>query len=223
MTFKQLSPNSLIIYFKDEITQENSQDVIRVYTAIKASKIDAILDIIPSYSSIVIIFDLFKNSFENLQLQIEELNFSNSLSLENELINIDVYYGLEVGLDLKDMSQRTNLSIDQIIDIHSSKIYDIFAIGFLPGFAYMGNVEDSIKTSRLTTPRKSIPKGSVGIADVQTAIYPQSSPGGWNIVGQSMFKCFDKNIDSLSPFKVGSKVKFNPITKKEFLYQGGNL
>lgn len=223
MHFKQLSPNSLIIYFGNEISKEISNSVIKTYNAILKNKLETIIDIIPSYSSIVITFDFLKTSYDELKNIIFSLNLEEQHEDKTSLLNIDVYYGLEVGFDLQDMSNRTKLSIEEIIDIHSSIIYDVFAIGFLPGFAYMGNVNEKIKSARLKTPRKSIPKGSVGIADLQTAIYPQASPGGWNIIGQTTFKCFDKSLDSLSPFKVGSRVKFNPITKNEFLNQGGKL
>lgn len=223
MIFKSLCPSSLIIYFGEEISKNISQEVIKTYISINDSKFDFIIDIIPSYTSIVIIFDIFKIDFEKIKNKIENLQIKEFEQNENEIINIDVYYGLEVGLDLQNISKKTDLSINDIIDIHSSKIYDVFAIGFLPGFAYMGNVDKKIKSARLETPRKTIPKGSVGIADIQTAIYPQNSPGGWNIIGQTMFNCFDKELDSLSPFKVGAKVKFNPITKNEFFSQGGKL
>ena len=126
-----------------------------------------------------------------------------------------------MGLDLEYMSLKTKLSIDEIIKIHSDKLYDVYAVGFLPGFAYLASVDERIALPRLSSPRKQIPKGSVAIADTQTAVYPQASPGGWNIVGRTAMKLFDKNLETLSPFNVGDKVKFNPISKEEFLLQGG--
>ncbi len=223
MTFRPLSSNSFIIYFGDTISSEVSQKVINTYETIVNAKIDVIVDIIPSYTSIVIIFDILKTDFETLKSTIENLEINLSKKEKTEVINIDVYYGKEVGLDLEHISKQKNISIEEIIKIHTSKIYDIFAIGFLPAFAYMGNVEQSIAMPRLESPRKSVEQGSVGIADTQTAIYPQSSPGGWNIIGKTTFKCFDKSLDTLSPFKVGSKVKFNAISKEEFLAQGGQI
>ena len=121
------------------------------------------------------------------------------------------------------MSLKTNLSIEEIIEIHSSKSYDVYAIGFSPGFAFLASVDKKIAIPRLSSPRKSIPKGSVAIADTQTAVYPQQSPGGWNIIGRTAMELFDKNLEKLSPLSVGYKVKFNPISKEEFLSQGGIL
>lgn len=223
MDFKNLSPNSFIIYFGNEISTKTSKKVIATYKAIINEKIDDIIDIIPSYTSIVIIFDFFKTDFEDLKLLIENLDISFTQNSSSEIINIDVYYGLEIAIDLKNLANSKSLTIEEVIDIHSNKVYDIFAIGFLPGFAYLGNVDEKIAMPRLTTPRKNISKGSVAIADTQTAIYPQNSPGGWNIIGQTTFNCFDKNLESLSLFKVGAKVKFNPVSKNEFLKQGGKI
>ena len=182
------------------------------------------IDIIPSYSSILINYDFFKYEFKTLKNILEEqIVLNESDEIIDEILNIDVYYGVEVGFDLEEISKKTKLSIDEIINLHSHKLYDVYAIGFLPGFAYLGEVEEKISISRLETPRKIIPKGSVAIANTQTAVYPQNSPGGWNIIGKTVFECFDKNLESLSPFKVGQKIKFNPISKKEFLAQGGIL
>lgn len=119
------------------------------------------------------------------------------------------------------MSIKTKLSVEEIIKIHSQKLYDVYAIGFLPGFAYLGSVDNRIALPRLATPRKQIPKGSVAIANTQTAVYPEQSPGGWNIIGRTTMELFDKNLEQLSPLSVGNKVKFNPISKEDFLNQGG--
>ena len=113
--------------------------------------------------------------------------------------------------------------MDEIIKLHTSKLYDVYAIGFAPGFAYLASVDEKIAIPRLDTPRKNIPKGSVAIANTQTAVYPQSSPGGWNIIGRTTFEFFDKTIDELTPVKVGDKIKFNPISKDEFIKQGGKI
>ncbi len=126
-------------------------------------------------------------------------------------------------MDLQRVATLSNLSIEEVISIHSSKLYDVYAIGFLPGFAYLASVDEKISVSRLETPRKQIPKGSVAIANNQTAVYPQNSPGGWNILGKTAFELFDKSLESLSPITIESKIKFNVITKDEFLLQGGVL
>ena len=222
MIFKIASVDSLIIYFGDKIDEKIALNVKKAYLCIKNLKLEGIVEIIPSYTSIFISFDIFKYDFNSLKNVLEKnIDLSLEDKTEEKIVTIDVYYGTDVGLDLEDMSIKTNLSVEEIIKIHSQKLYDVFAIGFLPGFAYLASVDERIALPRLSTPRKQIPKGSVAIANTQTAIYPQASPGGWNIVGRTAMELFDKNLEQLSPLNVGNKVKFNPISKEEFLNQGG--
>ena len=222
MIFKIASVDSLIIYFGDKIDEKIALNVKKAYLCIKNLELEGIVEIIPSYTSIFISFDIFKYDFNSLKNVLEKsIDLSLEDATEEKIVTIDVYYGTDVGLDLEDMSIKTNLSIEEIIKIHSEKLYDVFAIGFLPGFAYLASVDEKIALPRLSTPRKQIPKGSVAIANTQTAVYPQQSPGGWNIVGRTAMELFDKNLEQLSPLSVGNKVKFNPISKEEFLNQGG--
>ena len=222
MNFKIASVDSLVIYFGNEISEEIATKVQKAYLSLKSLNIEGIIEIIPSYTTIYVLFDIFKYDYYSF---VEILKNSIDLNYEDNrtksIINIDVYYGDEVGLDLQDMSLKTNLSIEKIIEIHSSKLYDVYAIGFAPGFAFLASVDKQIAMPRLSSPRKSVPKGSVAIADTQTAVYPQQSPGGWNIIGRTAMELFDKNLEKLSPLSVGYKVKFNPISKDEFLLQGG--
>ena len=224
MKFKIASVDSLIIYFGDIIDEQIALNVKKTCLCLKKLKIKGIIEIIPSYTSIFISFDIFKYDFQTLSELIKKsINLDSNDEFEEKIVTIDVYYGQDVGLDLYDMSLKTNLSIEKIIEMHSSKFYDVFAIGFLPGFAYLASVDKRIALPRLSTPRKQIPKGSVAIADTQTAVYPQSSPGGWNIIGRTAMELFDKKLEKLSPLSVGDKVKFNPISKAEFLSQGGTI
>ena len=224
MKFCIAGVDSLIIYFGNSIEEETAKRVKKVYSHLKNLNLDGLIEIIPSYTSIFIQYDIFKYDYESLKVIIEkDINFDINDNFKEKIITIDVYYGVEVGFDLQKISQEKSLSIDEVIQIHSSKIYDVYAIGFLPAFAYLATVDERISTSRLLTPRKEVPKGSVAIADNQTAVYPQQSPGGWNIIGKTAFELFDKNLENLSIFEVGNKVKFNPISKEEFLSQGGIL
>ncbi len=224
MDFKIVSVDSFIIYFGDFIDEKIALDIKKVYFCIKKLDLEGIIEIIPSYTSIFITFDIFKYDFETLKTLIKQnINLQIDEKFEEKIVEIDVYYGIEVGFDLEYLSSKTTLSIEEIIKIHSNKLYDVYAIGFLPGFAYLAKVDEKIAFPRLSTPRKIVPKGSVAIADFQTAIYPQQSPGGWNIIGKTTFELFDKKLETLSPLSVGDKVKFNPISKEEFLVQGGVL
>ncbi|MDD2291474.1 MAG: 5-oxoprolinase subunit PxpB [Aliarcobacter sp.] len=224
MRFKIAGVDSLIIYFGDKIDEQTATKVKKAYLSLKALNFEGLIEIIPSYTSIFIQFDIFKYDYESLKNLIQNsINLNIEEIFEEKIITIDVYYGLETGLDLQKISFEKSLAIDEIIQIHTSKIYDVYAIGFLPAFAYLASVDEKISTARLETPRALVPKGSVAIADSQTAVYPQNSPGGWNIIGKTALELFDKNLESLSIFEVGNRVKFNSISKENFLSQGGIL
>ncbi|MGK0255614.1 MAG: inhibitor of KinA [Arcobacteraceae bacterium] len=222
MTFKVASVDSLVIYFGTEISEVIAKDVQKAYLSLKSLNIGGLIEIIPSYTTIFISYDIFKYDYSSLvQLLKDSINLDYEDNNLKNIINIDVYYGEEVGLDLIDISTKIKLSIDEIINLHSQKYYDVYAIGFAPGFAFLASVDKQIALPRLSSPRKNVPKGSVAIADSQTAVYPQSSPGGWNIIGRTAMELFDKSLEKLSPLSVGDKVKFNAISKDEFVSQGG--
>jgi KipI family sensor histidine kinase inhibitor len=134
---------------------------------------------------------------------------------EKKIFDIPVCYE-DFGLDLESISKHSGLSIPDIINIHSEKVYTLYFIGFLPGFLYLGNVDDRLRIPRQQTPRPKVEQGSVGIAERQTGIYPSPSPGGWQIVGRTPVKIFDADQDRPSPFAPGDQIRFKPINKIEF-------
>lgn len=222
MKFSIASVDSFVITFSNVISLDISEKIKFYFQEIK--KIDEVIDVIPSYTTILVTFDIFRTSAIELESYILDIN----LKLENEIksiktIEVPTYYADEVGLDLERISQLNNLSKEEIINIHSSKIYTVFTIGFAPGFAYLGEVDNKIATPRLDSPRKMVKKGSIAIADTQTAIYPQNSPGGWNIIGMTTFNMFDKKLSALCPFSMGDKIKFKSISKDEYLDLGGEI
>ena len=222
MEIKIASVDSILICFENEISKETSSKVSSYSHFLKSLKNKAFIEIVPSYSTILLTYDIFKYDFYSLKDYLKKnITIENQNQSECKIIEIDVYYGKEVALDLEEISIDTNLSIKEIIDLHSKKLYDVYTIGFLPGFAYLASVDEKIARPRLKSPRKIIPKNSVAIADTQTAIYPKESPGGWNIIGRTAKELFDKNLESLCPLAVGDKVKFNAISKDIFLSQGG--
>lgn len=226
MKIEQIAPNALLITFSDSMCIETMKVVQKAFKNIKNLNDKHLLEITPSYTTIFISFHLLYHNFDDLKKRLFDIiNINTLLKFDEELVTIDVYYGKEVGLDLEKISNEKSLSIGEIINIHSNKLYDVYAMGFLPGFAFLGEVDVPIRTHRLSTPRNKVPKGSVAIADNQSAIYPIDSAGGWNIIGQTTRELFFKNNpkDSISLLSIGKQVKFNPITKKEFLQNGGKL
>ena len=140
-----------------------------------------------------------------------------------DLLTLPVYYDLESGPDLEIIAELGNISIDEVITIHQQQEYRVYAIGFAPGFAYLGEVDERIAAPRLATPRQKVPRGAVAIADRQTAVYPAVSPGGWNLIGLCPTRMFDPDKQPSMPVKVGDRIKFSAITRDEFLAQGGEL
>ena len=189
---------------------------------IVVEKIKGIKDIIPSYHSLTLIYDieLLNAPLEFANDLIEKYKSQREIDLPNKelhkIIEVPVCYDESFGIDLISMSIKLNLSITEIIKIHTENIYQVYCLGFMPGFAYMGDVKTTIQMARHSQPRQNVSAGSVGIAGAQTGIYPMHSPGGWQIIGRTPIKIFDKNPKVLSKFKMGDQIKFYPITRAEF-------
>jgi len=191
------------------------------------------IEAIPAYSSLTIFYDVFllrqktrndRNVFEFLTQKLQDflLQEIGDDGSSSKSIRIPVCYDEEFGTDLKWMTGEKNISTDKIVQLHCSKKYRVYMLGFLPGFAYMGEVDEKIAVARKQQPQKTI-AGSVGIAGKQTGIYPLNSPGGWQIIGRTPLKMFDANRTEPCFLKAGDEVTFYSITKDEFEnYQGGN-
>ena len=172
-----------------------------------------IKDIYPTYNSLVINYDNLTIDYQALKKKIESLlfeiidNYDKNVS-NDKVLEIPVKYGGEFGPDLKIMSKTLNISEGSIINIHSSAIYRIYMIGFMPGFPYLGGLDERISFPRLSTPRIKVPAGSVGIAGKQTGIYPFESPGGWNIIGRTELSLFDVDANPPSLLSNISQLRF---------------
>ena len=186
-------------------------------------KINGIKDIILAYDTLTLVYDILhfdSNPFLFAHTILEAFNNAsknNIVSIERRsMIEIPVCYDESLGIDLENAVKALNCSIDELIQQHSEKIYTVYCLGFLPGFAYMGEVPHAIQLPRHPSPRSKVLAGSVGIAGKQTGIYPMNSPGGWQIIGRTPIKIFDPTSTSLTLFKVGDQVRFKPIDLKLF-------
>ncbi|SMM98793.1 Allophanate hydrolase 2 subunit 1 [uncultured Candidatus Thioglobus sp.] len=216
--------DSILIYFGDTIHPKLITIISNATAQLKLQLDDLIIDLTPAYTSLLVHYNLnkinhqdFCEKVENCLSQLDE----NAAALSSKLIHIPVYYSFDTGLDLEAMLATKNLDLNSFIAIHSSTEYLVYAIGFSPVFAFLGEVDARIQTPRLATPRISIPAGSVGIADSQTAIYPTQSSGGWNIIGRTPLDLSLNNPKNIDKFNLGDRVKFTPITRAEYLAQGG--
>ncbi len=226
--------NALIIYFSEQANSEVSAKVQQAEQLIRQAMKDDlavdIIDLVPSYASIMVLFNLLTTDHHQVRNKLRSLLYfpdDNSLIHSHDdtssLVELPVYYAAESGPDLAIIAKQKKLTIEQVIEIHQSKEYRVYAIGFAPGFAYLGEVDERIALPRLSTPRMKVPKGAVAIADKQTAVYPNTSPGGWNIIGLCPVDMFNASAIPIMPVNVGDKVKFKAITKNEFLALGGEL
>lgn len=227
MKISAVNENTLIVYFSDSVSPETAEQIAAAIPVIREQLGLYVVDIVPSYTSILISFDLLtiENREFNLRLQQVLIECSRASLSANQIrcIELPVYYGPEVALDAQDICRHTGLSFDDVVNIHASTTYRVYAIGFAPGFAYLGNTDKRIEIPRKQTPRLRVPAGSLAIADQQTAIYPKQSPGGWQIIGRTPISLIDYQRENLTMFEMGAQVSFTPIDKATFLNMGGIL
>ena len=208
----------LLLEFGDEISREINEKVRRMALAIQAEAIEGILETVPTYRSLLIIYNPIALPFESLKKRLEliEEGLRETPLPEPKLIRIPVVYGGIYGPDLEGVAKYLQSSPKEVIRLHCSQPYLIYMIGFMPGFPYMGELPQALVIPRLKTPRLIVPKGSVAIAQRQTGIYSMESPGGWQILGRTPVELFDPEKDPPTLLQMGDFVQFYPVTEKEF-------
>lgn len=208
-----LNETSALVSFGNRIELNINERVIALHNKLSKSRFEGFVESVPAYSSLAVFFNHPAN-FETVKKLLETLLVSEESSKSNgAVVEIPVLYD---GEDLDFVADQHQLSSEQVISIHTSKLYRVFMLGFLPGFPYMGTVDERIATARRSSPRTVVPIGSVGIAGMQTGIYPQSSPGGWQLIGRTPLKVFDSKKESPCLLNAGDSAKFYAITKAEF-------
>lgn len=223
-SIQSLSEECLIIAYGNTIDVSINKLCHAAAQKIRQQQLAFIKDIFPAYASIAIQFDLlsaiayFKttdaiNVFINY-LQTLIADIGNDTAVASQKMQIPVCY--ELGLDNDTIANSKKISTDKLIEIHTQKLYTVFMIGFLPGFAYMGMVDESIAMPRQSVPRQKIEPGSVGIAGRQTGIYPLTSPGGWNIIGRTPLNMFQPEKEKSCLLQPGDEIQFYAITQQEF-------
>lgn len=217
--------NALMVYFAGQLSPQVADRVHRAVALLEQALGDLLIDLVPSYASLLVLFDLYRIDMASLSRQITAVleDMPDSAELSGKRVELPVYYSLESGPDLEAIARRADLSVDEVVALHQAQEYRVYAIGFAPGFAYLGEVDERIAAPRLATPRAQVARGSVGIAARQTAVYPASSPGGWNLIGRCPVRMFDLNADPPMPVEVGDRVRFRAIGRDDFLAMGGEL
>lgn len=224
-----VSEDSVLVTFGDRITPTHTLQIATLCNRLELHHQDWLVDLIPSYTTLLVVYDPMRAGVHTVcQCINDALAFDAQHSSakspdqpSQRHHKIPVYYSEETGPDLLFLAQSKGLSIEEVIQRHSALEYQVYAIGFMPGFGFLGSVDPKLATPRKDTPRASVSSGSVGIANQQTAIYPKTSPGGWQIIGRSPTTMFDSQ--KLSLLNIGDRVQFLPISREHFMDLGGEL
>ena len=213
-----LGDASVYCDFGNEVNEKINSNVINYFKHLKENKINGITNITPSYNKLIISFDLKVINFEKLKDKIKKINLKNIEKEEKKIVKVPICIDDEFSLDLKRLSNKLKITEKQIISSFLSKEYFCYMTGFIAGMPFMGDIDSKIRLYRLETPRVKVPKGSIGITEQFCNIYTFESPGGWNIIGNTPMKIFDK-LNKNNPVKInpGDNVVFYQINKNEFL------
>lgn len=208
----------ITIEFENTISEDVNRQVVELKNAVENSETDGIIALVPTYRSLLIQYDSSKITYQTLIEFISQSikNIGRNKSTKSKIYVIPVCYGGDYGPDIETVSTENALDISSVIDIHSSKDYRIYMLGFTPGFPYLGGMDKRIETARLEKPRTKIYAGSVGIAGGQTGIYPIDSPGGWQIIGRTPLKLFDRTKAQPFLLEAGAYIRFKPIDVDAF-------
>jgi inhibitor of KinA len=216
--FQRASDQSLLIYFGQQITLDAHERVRKFLLLLEQAPIAGIRNLHPAYCSVLVKFDALKWRHEQLEEILKQyLGRMEDVTLpEPRQMEIPVCYGGEHGPDLIDVSKIHGMTPAQVIELHSSTAYVVYFLGFVPGFAYLGELPQALATPRLATPRRRVPAGSVGIAGRQTGVYPVATPGGWRLLGRTPISMFQPDRNGLSLLSIGDRVRFTPISPEQF-------
>ncbi|MBC2735141.1 MAG: 5-oxoprolinase subunit PxpB [Desulfobacteraceae bacterium] len=214
---RHLGDRGLLVELGRGIDPAVNRRVKQLHRIIARERPHGVVETVPAYASLLVVFDPLQASPEALKRQIIGLcDFEDAGPTEDRaVVEIPVVYGGEAGPDLDAVAAHHGLSREAVIGLHTGTVYRVYMIGFTPGFPYMGELPEALDTPRRDTPRTHIPKGSVAIAQRQTGIYPAVSPGGWQIIGRTPVALFDPRKETPSFLTMGDAVRFTPITGEE--------
>ena len=211
--------SALVIEFGNEISVDINKKIRKMMDDIKKENIDGIVELVPTYCSLLINYDVLKIDYNTLVEKLKTFLNNNLETAEGEevtLIEIPILYNDEVGPDLSYVAEHNKISKEEVIKIHTGTDYLVYMLGFMPGFTYLGGMSEKIATPRLESPRLQIYPGSVGIAGKQTGMYPSMSPGGWRIIGRTPLKLYNPDSDTPVYISSGDYVRYVSISEEEY-------
>jgi inhibitor of KinA len=218
VTIVAAGDSALFVEFDERIDVAVNARAIGLAEAVQAAAIAGVRDVVPTYRSVAVYFDPLRTDFDALIGRIDHELQQPSIapSAARPVIRIPVCYGGELGPDLVEVAKFADVSERDVVGLHTASTYRVFMLGFVAGFAYMGTVDARIAMPRRATPRVRVPLGTVGIAGVQTGIYPAETPGGWQLIGRTPIKPFDPNRAEPFLLRAGDSVQFYEIDRAAF-------
>jgi inhibitor of KinA len=218
LLYRIMGDRSVIVELGDEISPEINRRVRQFAMALMEHPIEGLVEIIPTYRSLLIIYDPLRITAGTLQHQAEDLhkNIKEIQIPVPKTVEVPVIYGGECGPDLEWVARYHKISSEEVIQLHTGTIYQVYMIGFTPGHPYIAKLPKALITPRRETPRTNVPRGSVAIAKNQTVIYPVESPGGLHILGRTPLKLFNPFQSPPTLLEMGDRVRFFPIKEEEF-------
>ena len=219
ITYSPLGDEAIVIEVGNEISKVATNLVRSITKRLEETLIDSIIEVIPAFTTVTVFYEVtaefqYKNVKKLIEKTLEEMKDFDSI--KQRTIVIPVCYGGEYGPDIEFVAKHNQLSVEEVIAIHSSGTYEVNMIGFAPGFPFIDGMSEKIAAPRRTTPRLRIPERSVGIAGLQTGVYPIETPGGWQLIGRTPMNLFLPNEDIPSLLQAGDRIVFKPITDSEY-------
>lgn len=219
MNYQIISEQAILVRFESRIDPKTFKKVQQLVVYLERLAHDAINEIVPSYRAVMIHFDDRKTDAKSLieDLKLDTLDISDiETSESSKVVRIPVIYGGKYGPDLEEVAKHNNLSVEEVIQLHTAPTYLIYMLGFMPGFPYLGGLDERLYTPRRDEPRVRIDAGSVGIAKNQTGLYPKDSPGGWQIIGRTPLDVFDLDREPMTLYEAGDNIQFYQISQETY-------